>query len=723
MPRKVNYRIDYAEDYDYHDDYDYDHDLESNGEAPKEDQSVSKPGYWRCAICTYDNDNDDNLTSCDICGAVRIAPVGNSFEVKAVDDICKDPGVSVLAKSLFASLPRGKPKMAITMQRQGKFSDFQNAFNIPDSRQHINIAPFKFDRASPDDMVSAGKKSYGKDIKAKVPQFPPSKTSPVIAEKGKMKAVSNAKKYEASSSTSNKVGRLNSNDRSPISGSGVVEEDKIQATTSDFLNLKLKPSIYNQKNDVNGRKTASFDEYKPEPWMLPDQKEQTLPLLNLAIVGHVDSGKSTLSGRLLHLLGRISPKEMHKYEKESKQMGKGSFAYAWALDESSEERERGITMTVAIAHFETKKYHVVVLDSPGHKDFVPNMISGATQADAAILVVDAALGSFEAGMDGYGGGGQTKEHAQLVRSFGVDQIIVAVNKMDAVHYSEERFNFIRVRLGSFLRTCGFKESSIVWIPLSAMENQNLITTASELRLLTWYKGSNLLEAIDSFLPPVRETSKPLRMPICDVMKSLLSLGQIAVSGKLEAGAIRNGSKVLVMPYGHIATVKCIVRDSRACSIARAGDNVDVGLQGIDASIVMAKGVLCHPEYPVAVAASLELKVLILDITMPILVGSQVEFHVHHAKEAARVVKILSLIDPKTGKVSKKAPRCLTARQSAMIEVNLERAVCIEEFSKYRALGRVYLRANGKTIAVAADEEWVTSGREEAIFSETISDIR
>ncbi|XP_020520171.1 HBS1-like protein isoform X2 [Amborella trichopoda] len=643
MPRKVNYRIDYAEDYDYHDDYDYDHDLESNGEAPKEDQSVSKPGYWRCAICTYDNDNDDNLTSCDICGAVRIAPVGNSFEVKA--------------------------------------------------------APFKFDRASPDDMVSAGKKSYGKDIKAKVPQFPPSKTSPVIAEKGKMKAVSNAKKYEASSSTSNKVGRLNSNDRSPISGSGVVEEDKIQATTSDFLNLKLKPSIYNQKNDVNGRKTASFDEYKPEPWMLPDQKEQTLPLLNLAIVGHVDSGKSTLSGRLLHLLGRISPKEMHKYEKESKQMGKGSFAYAWALDESSEERERGITMTVAIAHFETKKYHVVVLDSPGHKDFVPNMISGATQADAAILVVDAALGSFEAGMDGYGGGGQTKEHAQLVRSFGVDQIIVAVNKMDAVHYSEERFNFIRVRLGSFLRTCGFKESSIVWIPLSAMENQNLITTASELRLLTWYKGSNLLEAIDSFLPPVRETSKPLRMPICDVMKSLLSLGQIAVSGKLEAGAIRNGSKVLVMPYGHIATVKCIVRDSRACSIARAGDNVDVGLQGIDASIVMAKGVLCHPEYPVAVAASLELKVLILDITMPILVGSQVEFHVHHAKEAARVVKILSLIDPKTGKVSKKAPRCLTARQSAMIEVNLERAVCIEEFSKYRALGRVYLRANGKTIAV------------------------
>lgn len=163
--------------------------------------------------------------------------------------------------------------------------------------------------------------------------------------------------------------------------------------------------------------------------------------------------------------------------------GKGSFAYAWALDESTEERERGITMTVAVAYFDTKKYHVVLLDSPGHKDFIPNMISGATQADAAVLVIDASPGSFEVGIDSTGG--QTREHAQLIRSFGVDQLIVAINKMDGVEYSKDRFNMIKQQLGTFLRSCGFKDSSLYWIPLSAIENQNLVASASDVRLSSW----------------------------------------------------------------------------------------------------------------------------------------------------------------------------------------------------------------------------------------------
>ena len=172
------------------------------------------------------------------------------------------------------------------------------------------------------------------------------------------------------------------------------------------------------------------------------------------------------------------------YMAYSQVQGKGSFAYAWAMDEGTEERERGITMTVAVAYFESKKYRVVLLDSPGHKDLVPNMISGVRQADAAILVVDASIGSFEAGMDG-NGIGQTREHAQLIRSFGVEQMIIAINKMDVVEYSKERFDFIKMQLGSFLRSCGFKESNVTWIPLSAMENQNLVTAASDVRLSCW----------------------------------------------------------------------------------------------------------------------------------------------------------------------------------------------------------------------------------------------
>ncbi|KAK8958543.1 Elongation factor 1-alpha C [Platanthera guangdongensis] len=463
-----------------------------------------------------------------------------------------------------------------------------------------------------------------------------------------------------------------------------------QTLAKDEVFLKLE----NKFTENNGK---SQDEYKSGKVAVNDQEPGNQNQLNLAIVGHVDSGKSTLSGRLLHLLGRISKKEMHKNEKEAKEKGKGSFTYAWALDESSEERERGITMTVGIAYFNSKKYHVVLLDSPGHKDFVPNMISGATQADAAVLVVDASMGSFEAGMNG-NGFGQTKEHAQLIRSFGVEQLIVAINKMDLVDYKEERFDSIKVKLGSFLRSCGFKESCITWIPISAMGNQNLVTAPSDAYLSSWYRGSCLLDAIDLLQPPLRDVSKPLRLPICDVTK-LHTLGFIAVSGKVEAGVVQNGSQVLLMPSGEIATIRSIERNSSPCNAASAGDNVGISLHGVDQIHLIPGGVLCHPDYPVSVARRLELKILVLDIKMPIIIGSQVELHIHHAKEAARVVKIISELDQKTGKVSKGAPRVLKSKQSAIVEVNLERPVCVEEFSRCKALGRAFLRSAGNTIAV------------------------
>ncbi|XP_062078794.1 uncharacterized protein LOC133783257 isoform X2 [Humulus lupulus] len=291
--------------------------------------------------------------------------------------------------------------------------------------------------------------------------------------------------------------------------------------------------------------------------------------------------------------------------------------------------------------------------------------------------------------------GQTREHAQLIRSFGVEQIIVAVCKMDIIGYSKDRFEFIKQQLGTFLRLCGFKDPCVFWIPLSVMENQNLVAAPSDARFSSWYRGPNLLDAIDSFQPPSRDFSKPLLMPICDVIKSA-SLGQVSACGKLEAGALRTGFKVLVMPSGEVGTVRSLERDSQACSIARAGDNVAVSLQGIDGSNVMAGGVLCHPDFPIFVAKHLEVKVLILDVTTPILVGSQLEFHIHHLKEVA---KIPSLLDPKTGKVAKKAPRCLTAKQSAVVEVVLQGPICVDEFSSSRALGRVFLRALGRTVAV------------------------
>ncbi|KAK8352013.1 hypothetical protein V6Z12_A05G068700 [Gossypium hirsutum] len=534
MPRKVNYGIDYDDGYDDdYDDYDYGYDVEENVKEPSLQDTI-KRGVWRCSVCTYDN--DDTMSSCDICGILR------------------SPSV-----------------------RNGTYDEKRTA-------------PFKFDVPSPDDLVSNGLHSSEQHAKAKIFDFKSSRApSSRVGKNEAVKELSSAKRSDSShdstgkdkhngivfsknleintssgfkasdkSSASMAKGRVEDSDGRSVSinmcssgqsssslmpkertdmvedGSSLTHGGEGHNLTSNLKNMTLAAKSGNSK-DIKANSRA---QYKPEKWMLPEKAEDSLTQLNLAIVGHVDSGKSTLSGRLLHLLGRISQKEMYKYEKESKLQGKGSFAYAWALDESAEERERGVTMTVAVTYLDSKRYHVVVLDSPGHKDFVPNMITGATQADAAILVIDASIGSFEAGMDGTKG--QTREHAQLIRSFGVDQIIVAVNKMDAVEYSKDRFDLIKSQLGTFLRSCDFKDSSVIWIPLSAVENQNLVVAPSDVRL-SWYHGPYLLDAIDSFQPSSRDFSQPLLMPICDVIKS--SQGQVSACGKLEAGAVRSGSKI------------------------------------------------------------------------------------------------------------------------------------------------------------------------------------
>ncbi|KAG2335088.1 hypothetical protein Bca52824_006268 [Brassica carinata] len=621
MPRKGFSNFDdYDDGFDDDDAYDYDYgdDDEDEHEAdePKEVE-IEQQGIWRCAICTYDN--DERMLVCEICGVIRHPVAG---------------GGNQTVNNITASMKQ-KEKQVSSEQNHLKKGGHRS--ETSSQGRHANLGGIKSGRSLP----------------------------------------------KAKADTSNETNSSSKNMEASESLTGTMNKMSLSGETEVSGNVKI-------------RSARAKSNHKPDEWMLLDKESDTLSQLNLAIVGHVDSGKSTLSGRLLHLLGRISQKQMHKFEKEAKLQGKGSFAYAWALDESAEERERGITMTVAVAYFNTKRHHVVLLDSPGHKDFVPNMIAGATQADAAILVIDASIGAFEAGFDNLKG--QTREHARVLRGFGVEQVIVAVNKMDIVGYSRERFGLIKQHVGSFLQSCRFKESSLTWIPLSAIENQNLVSATSESRLSSWYQGPCLLDAIDSVNSPDRDVSKPLLMPICDVVRST-SQGQVSACGKLEAGAVRSGSKIMVMPSGDQGTVRSLERDSQTCTIARAGDNVALTLQGIDANQVTAGGVLCHPDYPVSVATHLELMVLVLEGATPILLGSQLEFHVHHAKEAATVVKLVAMLDPKTGEPTKKSPRCLTAKQSAMIEVSLQYPVCVETFSESRALGRVFLRSSGRTVAM------------------------
>ncbi|RLM74729.1 hypothetical protein C2845_PM15G25510 [Panicum miliaceum] len=580
------------------------------------EKPFTNPGMWQCSICTHENDTS-NL-SCELCGVLRDLSLyfNNISEAEAgAKRRNKYSGVSVLARSLFAA-SSAKSKAVIlsdgsqdnrnaTGNKQATMDALHKTY-MSSKKRHINIVPFKFDTPSPDDMVTTGLKSsrnFRKVDTEVLIKDSVDATGKKMMDSGILQSEKSTNMDPSVSAELDELGKTSSSVPSSSQHTTLVLDHELQ-----HLSLENKPKSSKPKF----KKPASISQYKPEPWMLQSEDQEMRRQLNLAIVGHVDSGKSTLCGRLLHALGLISKKQMHKYEKEAKE--------------------------------------------------------------------------------------KTKEHSQLIRSFGVENLIVAVNKMDMVEYSKDRFNFVKSQLGIFLRSCGFKDSSITWVPLCAMANENLVTAASDSRLLSWYNGNCLLKSIDSLPPPHRDVSRPLRLPICDVIASI-TLGQVAVCGKVEAGGIRTGSKVLVMPSGDLATVKTIERDSSSCNLARAGDNIAVGLQGIDPGHLVSGGVICHPDFPVHVASRLELKLLVLEITTPILVGLQFELHIHHARVSASLVKILSLLDQKTGKASKKMPRLLTARQAASVEVKLDEEVCVEEFSGLKALGRVFLRSRGDTVAV------------------------
>ncbi|NXU76336.1 HBS1L protein, partial [Oreotrochilus melanogaster] len=422
-------------------------------------------------------------------------------------------------------------------------------------------------------------------------------------------------------------------------------------------------------------------------------------LLNLVVIGHVDAGKSTLMGHLLYLLGNVNKRTMHKYEQESKKAGKASFAYAWVLDETGEERERGVTMDVGMTKFETKTKVITLMDAPGHKDFIPNMITGAAQADVAILVVDASRGEFEAGFET---GGQTREHGLLVRSLGVTQLAVAVNKMDQVNWQQERFQEITSKLGQFLKQAGFKESDVAYIPTSGLGGENLVTRGQSSDLTQWYKGKCLLEQIDSFKPPQRSVDKPFRLCVADVFKDQGS--GFCVTGKIEAGYIQVGDRLLAMPPNETCTAKGITLHDEPVDWAAAGDHVSLTLTGMDIIKINVGCVFCDPKEPIKVCTRFRARVLIFNIEVPITKGFPVLLHYQTISEPATIKKLLSVLHKSTGEVTKKKPKFLAKGQNALIELQTQRPVALELYKDFKELGRFMLRYSGSTIAAGVVTE-------------------
>jgi elongation factor 1 alpha-like protein len=421
-------------------------------------------------------------------------------------------------------------------------------------------------------------------------------------------------------------------------------------------------------------------------------------LLNLVVVGHVDSGKSTLMGHLLYLLGQVSSRTMHKYENDSRKLGKQSFAYAWVLDETTEERERGITMDVGQNHFETPHKSVTLLDAPGHKDFIPNMISGAYQADVAVLVVNATRGEFEAGFEA---GGQTREHAILVRSLGVSQLVVAVNKLDTVAWSHERFDEIVNKLRLFLKQVGFKEADVTYVPCSGFTGDNL-TKPSE-HLTNWNPPTpTLLHAIDSFQQPERLVEKPFRMSISDIFRAQsASSGGICVAGRIESGFVQKEDRVLVMPLNALANVRQVLvgAGERACNSAFAGEHVSLLLVGLPDQNSLADGmVACDPAQPIQAAKLIRARIVVFNIEVPITRGFPVVLHFGSAQTQAVIKRIVAEINKMTGEIIKNKPRCLAKNCNAIIEIAMDAPVCMELYANVKELGRFMLRSGGKTLA-------------------------
>jgi len=416
--------------------------------------------------------------------------------------------------------------------------------------------------------------------------------------------------------------------------------------------------------------------------------------LNLVVVGHVDAGKSTLMGHLLLKLGQVSDRAMHKFQKEAREAGKASFAFAWVLDEHAEERSRGVTIDVAVNEFETERRAVTLLDAPGHRDFIPNMITGAAQADAAVLVVPATTNEFETAFQE---GGQTREHAVLVRSLGVAQMVVAVNKMDTVDWSRARFEEIVAQVGPFLHSCGFRPDRLSFVPVSGLTGDNLASRGPA-ALSAWHSGACLAEAIDTFQPAVRPVRKPLRAVVSDVFRSS-SMGHATVGCKVETGFVVPGDKLLLMPLGLLCTVKAIERSGVSLPIARAGDNVDVGLLDIDPNALSLGAVLCPPEAPVPATRKIVARIQTLPaLAVPVLKGQSLTMHFQMMNEPCTVAHLIAQYDTASGELVKRRPRRVPRNATADVQINLERFLCMEAFTDFRKLGRFMLRDRGVTVA-------------------------
>ncbi|OJA14671.1 hypothetical protein AZE42_02400 [Rhizopogon vesiculosus] len=417
--------------------------------------------------------------------------------------------------------------------------------------------------------------------------------------------------------------------------------------------------------------------------------------LNIVFIGHVDAGKSTLGGNLLYLSGGVDKRTMEKYEREAKEAGRETWYLSWALDSTPQERAKGKTVEVGRAYFETPTRRYTILDAPGHKTYVPSMISGAAQADVAILVISARKGEFETGFER---GGQTREHVMLVKTAGVSKLVVIINKMDdpTVQWEQGRYTEIKDKLTPFIKAAGFNpKTDVTFIPVSAYTGQNLKERMPK-SICSWWDGPAFLEHMDHMPMVDRKVNAPLMMPVSEKYKDM---GAIIV-GKIESGHMRKGDALTLMPNKSAVEVAAMYNEmEEEVHSAMCGDNVRVRLRGVEDEDISPGFVLTSPKNPVKAVRQFEAQLAILEHKNIICAGYSAVMHVHTLSEEVTLVALLHYFDKATGRKSKKPPQFAKKGQKVVALIETTLPICVERFVDYPQLGRFTLRDEGRTVAI------------------------
>jgi len=429
--------------------------------------------------------------------------------------------------------------------------------------------------------------------------------------------------------------------------------------------------------------------------------------INIVVIGHVDSGKSTTTGHLIYKCGGIDKRAIEKFEKEAQEMGKGSFKYAWVLDKLKAERERGITIDIALWKFETPKYFITIIDAPGHRDFIKNMITGTSQADCAVLIVAAGVGEFEAGISK---NGQTREHALLAFTLGVKQLILGINKMDSTEppYSEARFNEIKKEVTSYIKKIGYNPDTVPFVPISGWHGDNMIEGSTK---MSWFKewkvkkgkdkeatGKTLLEALDNIDPPKRPSDKPLRLPLQDVYK-IGGIGTVPV-GRVETGILKPGMVVTFAPTNVTTEVKSVEMHHSALPEALPGDNVGFNVKNVSIKDIRRGNVAGDSKNdPPREAEEFRSQVIILNHPGQICNGYAPVVDCHTAHIACKFRELVEKIDRRSGKKLEDTPQHVKSGDAAIVEMVAQKPICVESFQEYPPLGRFAVRDMKQTVAV------------------------